>query len=67
MPFEAGRDLLRGGFLVPDDCSSDDEDGTEAAGSVARVRNWRPLLGTLCAICSIMLAGLPSILHVLKE
>ena len=59
MPFEAGRDFLRAGFLDPDDCSSEDEDGTEAADSVGRVRNWRLAPGIFCAICSIMLAVLP--------
>ena len=56
--FEAGRDFLRAGILGPDDCSSEDEDGTEAVDSVGRVRSWRLVPGGCCAVCSIRLAVL---------
>ena len=68
MLFEAGRDLLRAGFFSPDDCSSEDDDGTEAADSVGRVRNWRLVAGIFCAICSMMLAVLsPYITYTTKR
>lgn len=62
--FEAGRDFLRAGILNPDDCSSDDEDGTEAVDSVGRVRNWRLVPDEFCAFCSITLAVLPSLYYI---